>query len=171
MLQAPAGQRHIQFLEIFVRHLAQDFNLLVGNQDHQVNEAILVSIVKDHGRRIGFELLAELLDPGLAVGGARDQRALAVLIDDHRQDRLRPGAQLADRQHQRFALHRDQGRERQPLFLVQMGDAHLALITAEQEDFHPAISVPVCRRQIADAGQGRKSLGRRQRAIWLLQIE
>src|SRR5439155_15453304 len=54
---------------------------------------------------------------------------------------------------------------------IQMRDADLALVAAEQEDFRLSISIPIGDRQIADTSQSRKDFRGSQRAILLLQEE
>ena len=63
--------------------------------------------MKGEGGRVGFEILAELLGFGLAVGGARDQDpagflvALALLLDNQGEDGLCPGLELANCERER----------------------------------------------------------------------
>ena len=74
-------------------------------------------------------------------------------------------------QRERLAVERDQGGERQPLFLIQPGHAHLALVGAEHENLRVAVAVPVRDRQVADARQGGEGLRGSQRAVRLLEID
>src|SRR5208282_4309130 len=53
-----AGGINVQLLEVLARDLAQDFDLFVGHQDHQVGQAVLVSVVEGQGGGVGFEVLA-----------------------------------------------------------------------------------------------------------------
>ena len=78
--RAPPGGATSSSSKSLPGDLAQDLDLLVGHQDHQVGQAVLVGVVKGQGGRVGFEVLAQLLGPGLAVGGARDQQAPDFLV-------------------------------------------------------------------------------------------
>src|ERR1039458_7418439 len=60
--------------------------------------------------------------------------ALALLLDNQGEHGLGTGLELAHRERERPPVERDQGRERQPLFLIQPRDAHLLFIGAEHED-------------------------------------
>src|SRR5258705_8082026 len=74
-----------------------------------------------------------------------------------------------DGQDERFAVDRNQGGKWEPLFFIQFRDTDLAFIGAEHEDFRLTVAVPVCNREIADAGQGWESFGGGERAVLLLQ--
>ena len=84
LLDAPAGQSDVQFLEIFTGRLAQDFDFLIRNQHHQIRQSVLIHIVKGNRGRVYLELFAEPLSLCFAISGPGYQRTLPILIDDHR---------------------------------------------------------------------------------------
>src|SRR5437899_463487 len=81
------------------------------------------------------------------------------------------GLKRANGEDKRFAIQRDQRGKRKPLLFIQVRDADLALVAAEQKDLRLPIAIPVGHGQIADTGQSRKDLWGGQRAILLLQEE
>src|SRR5206468_12389508 len=96
LLDAAAGGRDVHFVEVLARDLAKHFHFFVGDQDDKVGQAILVGVAKSDGGGIRFEALAELLGPGLAVGGAGDQGAAVVLVGDDREGGPSGGLEFAD---------------------------------------------------------------------------
>ena len=125
--------------------------------------------MKGEGGGVGFEVLAQLLGLGFAVGGAGHQRAPVVLVHDHRQGRFGGGLESAHRKDQRLAFEGQQGRKGQALLFIQARDADRPFIAAEHEDFRFAIPIPVRDGQVADARQRGKGAWSGQRTIFLLE--
>src|SRR5262249_41301116 len=93
----------------------------------------------------------------------------ALLLHKHREHWFFGVAEFPYGEHQGFPLEWYQRGERQPLIFIELRDPDLALIRTEHKDIRMPITFPVADGQIAYARQSRKSFGRAQRPILLLE--
>ena len=131
LLHRAARWIHVHLVKRAVLLLQQHLDLFVGNQHHQIREAVLVHVLNGERRGIGLETVAQLLRRGLAVGGARDERADAVLVHEDGERRLCAGFQRAHGQRQRLAIERQRRGKRQSSVLVKLRHRHGVFIMAQ----------------------------------------